>query len=165
MMMDKDSLTSHMRDWLGTYLHRKYEASHDIEILVPQSNLDIISNNSLKKLPNISLMQFKPDILGILSDKQDQSKIELVFLNRETKKFSLRELGEMLCYCRIADPKHAFMISLKGLSPAVDKMINHYKNNKIISFNKKEIIIFRWDEIQDEIDEYSITPIEKKDFF
>jgi hypothetical protein len=163
--MNKDSFTSHMKDWLGAYLNKKYDATHKIKILIPQSNLDIIPDDSLKKLPNISLMQFKPDVLGILVDKLDQSKIELVFLNRETKKFSLRELGEMLCYCRIANPKHAFMTSLKGLSPAVDKMINHYKNNKIILFNDKEIIIFRWDEKDDKIDEYSITPVEKKDFY
>ncbi len=165
MIMDKDTFTKLMESWLGTYLSKKYSKSHNVHTMIPQSNLDLIPNNFLKKLSNISLMQFKPDILGILVDKKDESKIELVFLNRETKKFSLREIGEMLCYCRIANPKHAFMTSINGLSPAVDKMINHYKNNKIISFNENQIIIFRWDEKASNIDEYSITPIEEKDFF
>ena len=163
--MDKDAFTNNMGNWLNAYLLKNYGESHDIKVISPQSNLDLIPIDFLKKLPNIGLMQFKPDILGILVDKKDETKIELVFLNRETKKFGLRELGEMLCYCRIANPKHAFMASLKGLSPAVDKMINHYKNNKIISFNEKQIIIFRWDEDLDRIDEYSITPIESKSLF
>ncbi|RMW40702.1 MAG: hypothetical protein EA442_01530 [Candidatus Nitrosopelagicus sp.] len=151
--MDKEKFTEKMAKWLEQHLEKKYEKTHNIQVIESSSNLDIIPNEYLKKIPNIGLMEFKPDVLGILIDKNNDANIELVFLNRETKKFGLRELGEMLCYCRIANPKHAFMVSLKGLSPAVDKMINHYKNNKIVSYKNNKIIIFRWDETSDKIDE------------
>ena len=42
----------------------------------------------------------------------------------------VREIGEMLCFCRLAKPKLAMMVSLRGLSPQVNKMINLEFTNK-----------------------------------
>lgn len=161
--MDKIKFTKHMKLWLEEFAKSKYP-EYDIEILIPNSTLDLLQNINLKKVVNIGLMKFNPDILGILIHKKSK-KIELIFLNRETKKFGLKELGEMLCYCRIAQPKLALMVSLHGLSPAVDRLINHLKNNQIITYDDNQIKIFRWDEDLDKIDEYSITPVESKLFF
>ena len=108
-------------------------------------------------------LDFKPDILGILTHIKTK-KIELVFLNREIKAFGLKEIGEMVCYCRLTNPKIALMVSSQGLASPIDKMINHNKRNDIISYNGKNIFIFRWDLEKDNIDEISITPIEGRKF-
>lgn len=151
-----------MKNWLEKYTKAKYGKDYEIEVIIPQSNLNILSNSKLSIIPNVGLMEFKPDVLAILVDRNDSNNVELIFLNRELKKFGLREIGEMLCYCRIAKPKLTIMASLQGLSPAVDRMINHSKKNQLISYDGNHIVIFRWDEEQYAIDEYSITPIESK---
>jgi len=162
--MDKSTFTTHMKNWLTRFAISKFQNEYNVKIMIPQSNLDIISNSDLSKIPNVGLMKFKPDVLGILVNKKNPDNIELIFLNRDIKKFGLRDIGEMLCYCRIAKPKLAIMASLKGLSPAVDRMINHSKNEQLISYEEKKILIFRWDEGNDKIDEYSVTPVALKSF-
>ena len=57
------------------------------------------------------------------------------------------------------------MVSLNGLSPDVNKMINHEKNHDIISYDSKTIKIFRWNEKDDTIDKLSMTPIESTSLF
>lgn len=162
--MEKEAFTKLMHQWLETFTKEKFSNENYIDVIIPGSNLNILSHEELSKVPNVGLMEFKPDVLGILTHKATK-KTELIFLNRETKKFSLKELGEMLCYCRIAKPTLALMASLQGLSPAVDRMINHLKKRGVISFNGNNIVIFRWDEKLGNIDKYSITPIESRDIF
>jgi len=164
ILLDKTEFTQCMLKWLQTFSDNRFSHEYDVEIIIPNSNLNIMTNSELSKISNIGLMEFKPDILGILTHKTTK-KSELIFLNRETKKFGLKELGEMLCYCRIATPKLAFMASLQGLSPPVDRLINHQKRKEVISFGTNNIVIFRWDTKSDSVDKYSVTPIESKSIF
>ena len=107
-------------------------------------------------------MTFKPDILGILEDKKTK-EIELVFIFRDTGTIGFTKIGEVLMYCRIANPKISMMISTKNLSDHTDEWINHKNNHDIISFNDKKIIIFKWDLDSKKPDPYSITPIKARE--
>jgi hypothetical protein len=98
-------------------------------------------------------------------EEKKTERIELVFLNRETKAYGIREIGEMLCFCQLAKPRLAMMSSLKGLSPQVNKMINHEKKYDILSYDSDKIKIFRWDEDANSPDELTITPIDERSFF
>ena len=163
MTISKHDLTGRLESWLDDFLGKKYP-DYNIEILVDPGTLSKSSNEKLKKISNISFLEFEPDILGILEDKTTK-EIELVFLNRETKAYGIREIGEMWCFCRLAKPKLAMMASLRGLSPAVDKMINHEKKYDILSYGSNKIKIFRWDEDTNSPDELTITPINERSFF
>ncbi len=164
MVLNKSQFTTKLEEWLSNFLIKKYGNNYDIEILVKPGTLSKSLNEKIKRISNYSFLQFEPDIVGILENKST-NEIELVLLNRETKTYGIREIGEMLCFCRLADPKHAIMASLRGLSADVNKMINHEKKHDLLIHNSKTIKIFRWDETDDSIDELSITPIEEKDFF
>tara|TARA_Y100001936_G_C16086351_1_gene682047 strand:+ start:1743 stop:2234 length:492 start_codon:yes stop_codon:yes gene_type:complete len=162
--MDKQEFTNILQNWLEEFAKKKFSNEYEIKVIIPNSNLNILQDVDLSKMVNVGLMEFKPDILGILTNKKTK-QIELILLNREIKKFGLREIGEMLCYCRLTNPKLAIMASLKGLSPDIDKMINHQKRKEILEFNDNVIQLFRWDQHKTRIDKYSITPIESKEFF
>ena len=160
----KSDFTNRLEKWLQDFLGKKYGGCSHINVIQPKTSLNRLTDINLKlNIPNISFLDFKPDILGILTHVKT-NETELVFLNREVKAFGLREIGEMVCYCRLANPKIALMISSQGLASPIDKMINHNKRNDIISYNNRNIFIFRWDREKDEIDHLSITPIEGRKF-
>jgi len=161
--MKKEELTEKLESWLDNFLKKKF-TNYNIEILTKAGFLNRSANQKLQKLANISFLEFEPDILGILEEKMTK-EIELVFLNREIKAYGIREIGEMLCFCRLAKPKLAMMVSLRGLSPQVNKMINHEKKYDILSYDLNKIKIFRWDECLNDIDKLTITPIEERNFF
>ena len=161
--MEKGELTQKLESWLDNFLKKKF-TNYNIEILTKAGFLNRSVNQKLQKIANISFLEFEPDILGILEEKKTK-EIELVFLNREIKAYGIREIGEMLCFCRLAKPKLAMMVSLRGLSPQVNKMINHEKKYDILSYDLNKIKIFRWDECLNDIDKLTITPIEEKEFF
>ena len=161
--MEKNQLTERMSEWLDIFLKKKFP-DHSIEVIENPGTLNKSSIEKLKRFENISFLEFEPDVLGIL-EEESTKKVELVFLNRETKAYGIREIGEMLCFCKLAKPKVAMMVSLRGISPQVNKMINHEKKYDILSFGSEKIKIFRWDEKNDEIDKLTITPRDEEKFF
>ena len=118
----------------------------------------------MKTISNFSSFEFKPDILGILTGKKSGT-IELVFLNRRVSAISLQEIGELLCYCRVANPKEAFLCSLKGLPTEVSLLLlNNEIQDRLLKYNEGTYItIFKWDQIEKEVDLRSVFPSQKKD--
>jgi len=160
-MITKPEITKILKDWLSNFLSRKYP-EYEIEVLTPRRALSNLENRRLKRVQNISFFDFKPDVLGILTKKNNS---ELVLLNREVRTWGLQDIGVMLLYCRISKPLHAFMISTLGLAPQIDRIINHHKRHELISYEGEKIKIFRWDLTINNIDKLSITPLEERPFF
>lgn len=161
--LDKKQLINVFKNWLERFLNKKYGKDYDIYIEVPERNLNLLNNKDLKKIKDISFFTFKPDLIGILKHKKDK-RIELVIVNRELKSISLRELGELQCYCRLAKPLLAFWVSLQGLAGPIDRLINHNKKHGILEYDGSKIIILRWDTFKKGIDKFSISPVEYRDF-
>lgn len=159
---EKIKLTADLEKWIKSYLENEFDSVYNIEVEIPISNLDRLENKKISMLPNLNLMTFRPDILGILEHKKTK-KIELIFIFRDTSTIGFTKIGEVLMYCRIANPKISMMISTKNLSDRTDEWINHKNNHDIISFNNKKIIIFRWNLDTSTPDTYSITPIEARE--
>lgn len=147
--------------WLEDFLENKFPKSN-IEVFSPEGVLSKSNHPKIKKIANYPFFEFKPDIVGVL---EINDKFELVILNRELRAFSLKDVGEMQCYCRISNPRLAFMASLQGIAPQIDKLINHNKKHEIISYDHNSIKIFRWDDELNKIDQFSITPLEERNFF
>ena len=162
-MVTKTELEIILKKWLSDFLFKKYP-NHEIEILIPSRALSNLENPKLKRLQKISFFDFRPDILGILTTK-NSNNTELVFLNREIRTWGLKDIGVMLLYCKISKPLHAFMASIQGLAPQIDRIINHHKRHELITYNGERIKIFRWDLASACIDELSITPLEAREFF
>ena len=161
--LTKLELTKLIKNWLEEFLVKKYGNEYTIYVGVPERALNLLNNKDLKKIKNISFFNFKPDLIGVLKHKTNNS-IELVIINRELKSIGLRELGELQCYCRLSNPLLAMWISLQGLAGPIDKLINHNKKQGILEYDKKKIIILRWDSFKKEIDKYSISPVEYREF-
>lgn len=164
--MDKKVFTKELRDWLELFLTKNFSSTHEIiSVLVPNTSLSKLNNEYIKKIPNYSSWEFRPDVLGILKEKTS-SKLELVLLNRSTSALSLKELGEINCYGKLTGAFLAFVVSLNGVSNEVNILLleNSIRDRVLRYDDDKSIIVFGWDEENNQINKDSVIPFEKKDF-
>lgn len=162
--MDKQKYTLFLSKWLKEFLCKKYPDC-DVEIIIPKSNISKITENSIQKLKDYSLMDFSSDIIGIIkSNKNGETKF--VLLNRSISPISVKEIGEMNLYSKIIEPELAFIISLKGLPNEVNSLLlNSSTEESLLNYSdSKSIIIFRLNE-KGLIDKKTIFPRKFKNFF
>ena len=164
--MDKNEFTKKLQRWLITFLTRKFSDNYEIvDIIIPDVYLSKLNNELIKSLPNYSIWDFKPDILGILKNK-DTKEINLVFINRSTSALSLKEIGELQCYARLANTKLALLVSLSGISNEVNILLLEKDIRKrLLNYgDDKDIIVFSWDIQVDGVDFNSVMPLKKRDY-
>ena len=163
-MTKKTQLTKELDEWLNDFVMKKYSEEYDVKIIIPKSNLNLLQEKRIQELKEVNLLEFQPDILGILTNKVSK-ETELIFIFRGTKTVGFTLIGEVLTYCKLVNPKLAIIASTNSVSSYVDEWINIKKEMDIVSFDSKKIIIFQWDEKTKRPDPYTITPIEKRSFF
>ena len=163
----KPEFTDVMKSWLEKYLRGQYSKDYHICVLIPNSHLSKIAIDDVKKIDNYSSFEFAPDILGLLIPKISTEKPKLIFMNRSVSAISLKEIGELYCYSKLANPFLAFIVSPKGLSNEVNFLLLNkgIEKNLLNYYDDKFIITFRWDENAKKIDKKSIFPIEKQNEF
>lgn len=165
MITEKDKLTNELKIWLENFLKKKYAVEYDIKVIIPESNLSKLAIPEIKHVEDYSSLEFKPDILGILLNKSTKN-IELVFLNRSTSAISLKEIGEMHCYSKLAKPKISFLVSSKGLPDEVNLLLlNEDIEDSLLTYDtNKKIFVFKYNIESSCMDKNSIFPINKKEF-
>jgi len=165
MTTEKENLTNILKIWLENFLNKKCSLEFDIKVIIPDSNLSKLAIPEIKQIEDYSSLEFKPDVLGILINKSTK-EIELVFLNRSINPISLKEIGEMHCYSKLANPKLAFIVSLKGLPDEVNLLLLDESIEKsLLTYDEdKKIIIFKYNPQRMDLDKNSIFPINKKGF-
>lgn len=164
--MNKIELTIRLAEWLASFLEEKYSRDFDVEVLIPESNFSKLANEKLKRVNGYTSFDFKTDVLGILENKASGT-VKLVLMNRSISAISLKEIGEMNCYCRLVSPRHAFLCSLKGLPEEVNLiLLNNNQEQKLLKINDElDIVIFKWDADKDRVNEISLFPISQRNEF
>lgn len=146
MASAKEILSENLLYWLKRYLNKKYSSEYIIETLIPKSYISKLPNDNIKKIPNYSSFDFKPDLLGILQSKNNCNIVKLIFVNRSTSSLSLKEIGEIICYSRIANPEEAFLISPKALANEVNLiLLDKLMQKNILFYNEKFVNIGKFD--------------------
>lgn len=165
MANKKQAYTIIAKEWLENFLKEKYSKDFNIEVILPKSNISKLSDQKIKSVENYTLFDFKPDVLGILTNKKTK-KVELVLLNRSTSAISVKEIGEINVYSLILTPLHSFIVSPKGLPTEVNTLLlNESIEDSLLNYNKeKEIIILKLLE-NGKIDNKNIFPRRFKNYF
>jgi len=164
--MEKKEFTILIKDWLESFLKKRYSNTHDIlRVIIPNTRLSKLSDSDIKKCKNYSAWDFKPDILGILKNKKN-AQIELVFLNRSISALSLKEIGEIYCYSKLAGSRISFLTSLRGVSNEVNiLLVNDSMRDRLLKYTVNgQIVIFSWNEEEKKINKNSIIPTDKREF-
>lgn len=162
----KQEFEKNLALWLSKYLENKYSDEFNIEVIKPETYLSKLSNEKIKKVDSYTSFDFKPDLLGVLENKNSK-KVELVLLNRSVSAVSLKDIGEINLYSKVVGAKESFVASLKGFPEEVNLiLLNQHLENKLLNYDdKKFICLFRFDIKNNQIDKKAFFPLSrKKDF-
>lgn len=141
-----------MSRWLKEYLKGKYREC-EVDAYDDTSEIDL--DNALLKhevpYPNNSKLVGIPiqiDVLGVV--KFPSGNVRLAFIEAKKTKLNTHDLGQLLIYCRIADPIDAFLLSSRDMGNLNTILVNKgrtdilkygEKNDK----NDKKIHVATWD--------------------
>lgn len=165
MTSDKQEYSIIAKNWLENFLKKKHADKFDIEVIIPQSNISKLAHPKIKRIENYTLFDFKPDVLGLLTNKAN-SKVEIVLLNRSVNAINVKEIGEMNVYSSISDPLYSFIVSPKGLPTEVNTLLlNDSIETALLNYNREKTIILLKLLENGNIDNKSIFPRKFKDYF
>ena len=158
MSKDKEILEKKIILWIKKFVN---SLNYKLIDIIEKSNLSKINNENIKKFLNYNNWDFIPDYAVIVINKEANSKLEIILINRETKAVGLRSIGEIMSYNRLVNPKFSFLISDKGHSNEISYfMINDKIRSRLMSFGKNSLIIFSFDDNDGKINQESIIPFE-----
>jgi hypothetical protein len=164
MSINKQEFENAAKTWLERFLIKGAAGKYRVNVLVPESNVSKLAVSAIKKIDGYSFFEFKPDVLGIL---ENEEKTELVFLNRSVSSLSLKEIGELQCYSRLAKPLFSFLTSPKGLASEVALLLLNKETQKsLLCYNENKFITtFKLDPNNLAVEKTSIYPLEMRRLF
>lgn len=106
--------------------------------------------------PEYLAFDIRVDITGIVHKKREA---HLVFVECKLGAISLRDISQLLGYCRVAQPKSAFIISPEGISEHVSYLLKTYHRYDVLQYNDtSRIHVATWNHDRHEIDTSTILP-------
>ena len=136
--------------WLKEYLEYRYPDyevdaydTHEIKLD------DALQRNGYPLPPDSKIVgiPIEIDVLGVIQSRTDPCDIRLVFIEAKKTNLSIHALGQLLVYCRIADPIEAFLLSSKGMGGLNNIIVNKERTDIVTygSYNEKTIHAAAWD--------------------
>ena len=158
MIKEKEILEKKINLWIKKFVN---SLNYKLIDIIEKSNLSKINNENIKKFLNYNNWDFIPDYAVIVINKEANSKLEIILINRETKAVGLRSIGEIMSYNRLVNPKFSFLITDKGHSNEISYlMINEKIRSRLIKFGRNSLIIFSFNDNSEKINQESIIPFE-----
>ncbi|CAO6129852.1 hypothetical protein MCEGEM12_01141 [Candidatus Pelagibacterales bacterium] len=158
MSKEKEILEKKINLWIKKFVN---SLNYKLIDIIEKSNLSKINNENIKKFSNYNNWDFIPDYAVIVINKEANSKLEIILINRETKAVGLRSIGEIMSYNRLVNPKFSFLITDKGHSNEISYfMINEKIRSRLIKFGRNSLIIFSFNDNSEKINQESIIPFE-----
>lgn len=138
-------LLSPCRNWLKTYIQEKHKRAK-CEILenTDRRQLRYVLNDAgaSSEFPESSAWEVKVDVVGII---RRSSKTSLAFVELKAVPISLRDVGQLLGYCRVCQPADAFLLSSQGVSTELFRLLTTYGRTDVLQFGRKIIRVGAWD--------------------
>jgi 23S rRNA pseudoU1915 N3-methylase RlmH len=158
MTKEKEILEKKIILWVKKFVN---SLNYKLIDIIEKSNLSKINNENIKKFSNYNNWDFIPDYAVIVINKEANSKLEIILINRETKAVGLRSIGEIMSYNRLVNPKFSFLITGKGHSNEISYfIINEKIRSRLIKFGRNSLIIFSFDDNSNNVNQESIIPFE-----
>ena len=157
MKTNEYSLYPVIKGWFNNYLKSKFRKT---EIEVFDTHRRTLSkflqeNNFKNNFPLCDTFEIKVDLTAIIKQK---NAINLAFIEVKSGQVRLRDIGQLLGYCKVADPLLAFLISPNWISVPVHHLLINYGKQNILEYNNKKIVIAEWNEVTNSINFNRIIP-------
>lgn len=150
-----------MRIWLEKYLFDKYPGWHVNVIDAHSRTLDHYLEEAgvLESYPQTIGLDIQIDVLGIV---RKGNRVELVFIEAKKTQLNLHDLGQLWAYCKLCDPREAFLLSSVGVG-SLNKIINNLGRVDILDFGDgkkliKRMYVAKWDIAKNSIDYNTMMP-------
>ena len=145
-------------EWLVMFLgprHKTFKVeSYDTSAVALYRWLETMDFS--KYFPEYLAFDIRVDVTGIIYNK---SKAHLAFIECKQSPISLKDISQLLGYCRVAQPKYAFIISPEGISEHVSYLLKTYSRYDVLSYSEtNNIRIATWNYDRSEIDASTLLP-------
>jgi hypothetical protein len=110
-----------LRTWLQSTLRKNHDVKSVAWITAEQNLANFLSgidHEAIDMIENLDDLRIRPDIVGLLP-----SSGELAFIESKVTSLNLREVGQLLGYCLVAQPRFAFLISTKPIDTHLAELI------------------------------------------
>ena len=106
--------------------------------------------------PEYLAYDIRVDVTGVAHSKKSA---KLAFVECKTGSISLKDISQLLGYCRVARPEFAWIVSPKGISSHVSYLLNTYHRYDVLHYNdQNRIKVATWNQDQCGIDASSVLP-------
>lgn len=150
-----------MRKWLCQYLTGKFPSAEVQAIDTHARTLDVYltQKNIIAEFPQVVGLDIQIDILGLVKQR---NHTELYFIEAKKTLLSLRDLGQLWAYCKLCDPREAFLLSSAGLG-SLNKILKNLSRLDLLEFGDGKLIkkmqVAKWDILRSSIDYGTLVPI------
>ncbi len=157
MLMERD-LYHDVAGWLGGRLRGLYPnwgvQVHDTSRVRLSSFLDRMGFT--KAFPDSDAFEIEVDITGIL---QKGSKTQLAFVECKAGPITLKDIGQILGYSKVASPVLSVILSPRGMSASLHLLLNTYNRVDLLDYgDRKRLKIGTWDSSRKQVDPASVLP-------
>ena len=161
--MSDSILENKIKIWIKKFISK--QKNYKLIDIIQSEDLSKINNDHIKNFESYSSWCFTPDFTVIIQNTSNE-KFEIMLINRTHKSVGLREIGEIMCFNRIINPTFSFLISNRGHSEEISFfMIDDNFNKKLLDYNDKNLIIFAFNDDNENIKKESIIPFACRKLF
>jgi len=156
--MDELKLYPDVVRWLRNYLKDRHSHSEIQAFDTHKINLSqfIFEQNLHKHFPEYSAFDIKVDITATIKSK---TRMQLAFVECKVKPITLKDVGQILGYSKVAKPIYAFIISPEGISAPLSTLLLTYGRYDLLEYLEgKKVKIANWNLTRKEIDSASFLP-------
>lgn len=131
--------------WLQHFLRQRFKGA---EVWVGDVHARKVSHVLMREglshfFPESETYEVKVDVLGVIVHKQKGS---LAIVECKIKPVTLMDLAQIVGYSKVLKPAFAIILSPKGWSAAIEKLINTFNRDDILEYgDDRKVVIARWD--------------------
>ncbi len=159
--MNEKDLYPDIEKWLNRYLVDNYQ-EYDVITTSESSSktLDVVLKKYGLNIDELEGLLIKIDIIGILQKSKSHDGIKLVFVEVKDELLTLKDLGQLWGYTKLANPTESFLISSEGLGTLQIIFDVHNRKDLLVygENNEKLMKIAKWDNSRKIIDYSTIIP-------
>lgn len=127
-----------LKSWLENYTFTQYNQDSNVYITSEQTISNFILDeydtygHHIESFEDFTMLSIRPDLIGFNNVTR-----ETYFIESKITSLGLKELGQILGYCHVAQPDRAFLITTKDLSNSLRKALAHDQNLISYAINRK----------------------------
>jgi len=105
--------------------------------------------NFHKYFPQWNSYDIVVDIVGLIHTKRFA---QLAFVECKIVPITIKHIGQVLGYSKVARPLHSFILSPKGVSTALDTLLRSHRRFDVLEYAPaRKIRIGKWDPVRREV--------------